>query len=274
MPRLLHLLPLLLTLTLPAQQPAPDPRAAAAAKSNEQNQRINQAEALLEKGDFKGAETVLVDLAKANPKDATVQYDLGFTQERNGEEEAAAKSYAAAIAADSTAPEPRLALGLLEARAGHNDAARTQLEAVAKTDTATPQLRGRALRALARLNEATQPGLAADELIEATRLTGAQPGDTELSASLATRAGDSAGAEAAFRSALQQSPGDVSAIVGLAAILQHQGKLAEADALLTPALAAHPADPQLVSRAAAVYAAEDKLPEAIALLQKLRSTRP
>lgn len=274
MHRLLHLSPLLLTLSLAAQQPAPDPRAAAAAQANAQSDRIRRAEDLLEKGDYKAAEPVLSALAKSNPNDAGIQYDLGFTQEHNGEDEAAARSYAAAIAADASSPEPRLALGLLRARAGQTDAARTQLDAVAQSSAAAPQLRARALRALARLNEPTNASLAAGELLQATQLTGEQPGDAELSASLAARAGDTADAEAAFRRVLAQSPNDISATVGLAAILEHQNRLAEADALVTPALAAHPDDAELAARAAAIYAAEDKTAQAIGLLQKLRASDP
>lgn len=269
-----YALPALLAFTVAsafAQQPAPDPRAATAAQANAQSDRIRHAEDLLEKGDYKGAEAELTALAKVNPNDPAIQYDLGFTQEHNGDDDAARSSYAAAIAADPTSPEPRLALGLLEARAGHTDAARSQLDPVARSSAAAPQLRARALRALARLNEATDPTLAADDLLQATQLTGEQPGDAALSANLAARAGDPTDAEAAFRRVLAQSPNDIPGTVGLAAILQRQGKLVEADALITPALAAHPDDPQLTARAAAIYAAEDKAPQAIALLQKLRS---
>ena len=271
MRRLFQLAPLLLTISLNAQQSVPDPRDAAAAQANAQSSRIQHAEDLLERGDYKGAEAELKQLAATTPKDARIQYDLGFTEEHNGNDEAAAASYAAAIAADGTLAEPRVALGLLSARQGHTEPARTQLQAALKSADLSPALRARALRALARLDDATAPAQAQDELLEAAKLTGEQPGDAELTASLAARAGAGPDAEAAYRRALAQSPGDITATVGLAALLQREGKLAEADALLSPALTAHPENPQLVAQTASLYAAEDKIPAAVDLLKRLRS---
>ena len=255
-----------------AQRPAESPgdRGTAAAKASTDAEQRQQAEALLEKGDFKAAEVVLQSLSARNPGDARLQFDLGFTEEHNGEDQAAAQAYAAAIAADAQMAEPHVALGLLEARLGHDDRARPPLEAAANLGTASPQLRGRALRALARLNESRDPGEAADDLLRATQLTGEQPGDAELSASLARQAGSAEEAEAAYRRMLAQDPANLSAIVGLGSLLRTGGKLAECDALLRPALAAHPDDAQLAAQVAALDAAENKLPEAIRLLSDLR----
>ncbi len=248
-----------------AQHPAETPKRAEAA-----GERMRHAEELLEHGDYKGAEAELRRLAQGSPKDARVQYDLGFTEEHNGEDEAAAGAYAAAMAADPNLAEPAVALGLLQARAGQAESARAQLTAAAKMTTATPALRGRALRALARLDEGAHPDEAREELLQATQLTGEGPGDAELSAGLAARAGDPAAAATAYRRVLAETPGDPAATVGLASLLQREGKLAEADALLRAALAEHPEDPQVTAQTAAVYAAEGKTAEAVALLQYLR----
>ncbi len=239
-----------------------------------EGERMHHAEDLLEHGDYKGAEAELKALAVSLPGDARVQYDLGFTEEHNGEDEAAATAYTAAIAADPALPEPEVALGLLEARNGKVAAARAQLTAAVKIPAAPPALRARALRALARLDETARPADARAELLQAAQLTGEQEGDAALSASLAARAGDPADAEAVYRRELVATPGDPVAAVGLAALLLHAGRAAEADALLVPANAAHPDDPQLVAETAAVYAAEGKGAEAIALLEHLRSADP
>ncbi len=260
---------LLALLTFPSQQPAPDARAAAG-QTDAQSDRVAHAEALLEQGDYKQAQAELAHLAVAYPKDARLQYDLGFTEEHNGDEPAAILAYTAAIAADATLSEPRVALGLLQARAGHGDEAHTTLEAAAKLSTIAPQLKARALRALARLDETANPQQATDELLQAAQLTGEQPGDAELSASLALGTGNTTEAEAAYRRTLAQTPDNPAVTLGLATLLQRSGKLPEADALLTPAVAAHPDDPQLAAQTAALYAAENKLPEAIALLTRLR----
>ena len=269
---MLRNLTLSLTLLACTSTFAQQPTAGDAAAEQAAGDRMRHAEDLLEKEDYKGAEADLQQLAKARPADARVQYDLGFTEEHNGEDEAAAQAYQAAIAADPNLPEAQAALGLLEARAGHGGPAHDHLAAAAKMEGAPPPLRAKALRALARLAEAQDPDLARDEMLQATQLTGEQPGDAEFTAGLAARAGDGADAETAYRRALAQTPGDVNATVGLSALLAHGGKLAEADALLDPALASHPDDPQLAAQAAAVYAAEGKDPEAIALLTKLRAS--
>ena len=206
------------------------------------------------------------------PHDARVLYDLGFAEERNGEQDEAAKAYAAAIEAGPELGEPRVALGLLEARGGDADKAHAQLQSAAALTSASPELRGRALRALAMLDETKQPGQARDELLQAVQLTGETPADVTMGADLANRAGETPDAESAYRRALSLRPGDVDASTGLAQTLQKQGKLLEAETVLKDALAQSAGDARLVSQLASVYVAEDKASEAIPLLEQLRST--
>lgn len=238
------------------------------------NEQIEAAEAAIEQGDYKGAEAKLKPIAASRPHDSRVLYDLGFAQERNAEADDAAKSYAAAIEADDTLAEPRIALGLLEARQGHNEDAHRELAAAANLATATAQLRGRALRAMARLDETSAPDQARDELIAAVKLTGETPADVAMSAEMAVDAGDPADAETAFRRALKLTPGDVDASAGLAHTLEQQKKLPEAEAVLNDALKLHPDDPRLVSQLAAIYVSEDKAKEAAPLLEELRAKDP
>jgi Flp pilus assembly protein TadD len=243
-------------------------------KHNASSGQISEAESALEKQDYKGAEAKLKVLAAANPKDGRVQYDLGFAEERNGEEAEAAKSYAAAIAAIPEFAEPKVALGLLEARAGHIEEAHKQLSDAAMLPKASPELRARALRALAHMDETGNPDAAREELLAALKLTPETPDDVLMGAELADRAGDWADAIPAYQRALKLMPGDLDATAGLAHALQHAGKLAEADAVLTPALKAHPNDVRLVAQATSLYAAEGKAGEAIPLLVQLRASDP
>ncbi len=252
-------------LPLAFQQPAADPRQAASTQAAAEAEAIRHAEDLLEHGDYKAAEPALAQLAARNPKDAHILFDLGFTQEQNNEEQAAAQSYTAAVAADATLAEPRVALGLLQARNGQAVEAHQLLEAAAALPSASPALKARALRALARLDQPTRPDQARADLAQAVQLTGEQPGDAELTAILSVGNTNATDAEMTFRRALAQNPADVAAIVELASILQRQNKLAEADALLTPAL---------VAQTATLYAAENKPGEAIELLKQLRASNP
>jgi len=236
--------------------------------------QIAAAEDAIQLGDYKGAEAKLKPLAAARPKDARVLYDLGFAQERNAEPDDAAKSYAAAIEADGTLAQPRIALGLLDARQGHTEAAHQELATAAHLDGASSELRGRALRAMARLDETTAPEQARDELLEAVKLTGETPEDVAMSAEMAVDAGDPVDAEAAFRRALKLTPGDVDAAAGLAHTLEQQKKLPEAEAVLNEALKLHAHDPRLVAQLATVYVDEDKAKEAVPLLETLRAASP
>ena len=200
------------------------------------SQKISEAEAALEQQDYKTAEAKLKVLVAANPADGRVLYDLGFAEERNGEDADAAKAYAGSIAAIPGFAEPKVALGLLDAREGRAEAARRELLEAANLATAAPELRARALRALAHLDEGSQPDTAREELLAALKLTAETPDDVLMGAELAERAGDPADAETAYRRALKLLPDDVDATSGLAHVLQQQGKLAEADTVVSEGL--------------------------------------
>lgn len=243
-------------------------------QQNAASEQIRDAESSLEKQDYRTAETKLKALAAANPHDGRVQYDLGFAEERNGEEADAAKAYEASIAAIPEFAESHVALGLLDARAGNLTTAHAQLAEAAKIHTAAPELRARALRALAHLDETNDPEAAREELLAALKLTPENPDDVLMSAELADRAEDWADAVTAYRRALTMLPGDLDATAGLAHALQHEGKLAEADAALSGALKEHPNDVRLVAQSASLYAAEGKAAAAIPLLEQLRSSDP
>jgi Flp pilus assembly protein TadD len=236
------------------------------------NQQIAEAETALEHGDYSGAVAKLKVLAAARPKDARVLYDLGFAEDHSGDEDGAAKAYAGAIAADGSLAEPKVALGLLNARAGRAKEAHEELLAAANDASASPELRGRAFRALANLDEGDNPITANDELLQALKLTNETPADVLQSGVLAELMGEPALAEAAFRRALTETPGDAEATAGLAHVLMQQKKLGEADAVIAEGLKAHPGDPRLVAQAATVYAAEGKASEAIPLLEGLRKS--
>lgn len=236
--------------------------------------QIREAESALEQQDYKAAEAklkALIAASAANAKDGRILYDLGFAEERNGEEAEAAVAYKGSIAAIPEFAEPRIALGLLDARAGRLEAAHTELLEAAKLQTAAPELRGRALRALAQMDERAQPEAAREELLAALKLTPETPDDVLMGAELAERAGDTADAEKAYRRALASQPGDVEASAGLVHVLQQQKKFPEADEVIADALKDHPDDLRLVAQAASLYAAEGKADAAIPMLLGLRA---
>ena len=231
---------------------------------------VAAAETLLEKGDFGGAEAALKPLAASHAKDARVQYDLGFAADHNNDESVAVTAYRASTAANDSVAEPKLALGLIEARAGETKAAHEDLLAAAHTESASAEVKGRAFRALANLDDGEDPIAAQSELMEALKVTAQTPADVQLGAELAEQMGEPGLAEKAFRETLAAKPGDAEATAGLAHVLLQQKKLEEADTVVTAGLAAHPGDPRLVAQALPIYVAEKKSDVAIPMMESLR----
>ena len=236
------------------------------------SQQIGGAETALEHGEFAAAEAKLKVLSADRPKDARVLYDLGFAAEHTGDEDVAAKAYAAAIAADDTLAEPKVALGLLDARSGREEAAHKELLQAANSSMAAPQLRARAFRALASLDEGKDPIVAQSELLEALKLAPETPADVLLGAELAEQMGEPELAEAAFRRALTLTPDDAEATAGLAHVLLQQKKTAEADTLIVAGLQQHPSDPRLIAQAGTIFATEGKAAQAIPMMEQLRKS--
>ena len=207
------------------------------------NQRVAAAEKALEAGDTRTAQRDLTALAAERPADPRLQYDLGFAAEGNDDLATARKAYAAAIAAAPEMVEPRVALGLLDVRTGVDvDHGVGELRHAAAMTSADPSIRARALRALAVVDQPTQPAQAQDELAQAIKLTGEKPQDVTLGADMANRAGDLPDAEAAYRRALQQ-PGDhTDAALGLAHNLLAQHRAEEAVAVLSDNIVKDPAN--------------------------------
>jgi predicted Zn-dependent protease len=227
-------------------------------------------------GDYPTALRELDGLLAAAPTDAGLLYERGFVHEALNDDAAAELDYRASLKSGATDFEPRLALGLLLARAGKDAEARTQLtDAVTTSKPPTdPLLKARAYRALARLNAQSAPADANDDLLAALKISPETPDDRLLSAELAQRLGETADAEAAFRSVLAATPGDAEATAGLAKILLRQEKPAEAQPLLEAALAKHPGDPILSASLASALVAQGHPDKAVPLIVPLHAAHP
>ena len=234
-----------------------------------------QANAALDQHDFPTALRLLTSLTTKNPTDAHLLYDLGFTQEALDQTSSAADTYRRAAAADPKYFEPHLSLGLLLARTGRHDEARTELlTATTLTPSTDPALKARAYRALARLDQTTRPADAGNELLEAMKISPETPDDIILSGELAEASGDLAGAEAAYRRLLAADPQNPTATAALIHLLQREKKPDQAEALLTTALSKNPDDPALNAQLASLYDARNEPGKAIPLIEKLHAANP
>ncbi len=241
------------------------------------NPAYAEANAAMQAHDYEKALKLLTPLAEANPKDATVLYDLGAAQDALDQAGPAEGSYRAAIADDGKQVAPRVALGLLLARSDRRDEARTELVAATKVEAPADanDLKAVAYRALARLDEKTRPSDARDELLEALKLSPETPEDTMLGAELAESAAHGAGAaETAYRRVLAAHPDDPGAASELAHLLAKELRADEAEALLVSALKAHPTDPALTVQLATLYSSQNKIAQAIPLVKDLYAANP
>jgi len=236
--------------------------------------RIAQANEALEKQDYPTALKLLTALTADKPKDARLLYDLGFAQDALDHDTEATDAYHRAIAADASYFEPHLTLGLLLAREGKLTDAHTELATAVTLNASDPALKARAYRALARLDQTSNPVEASDALLAALKLSPESIDDALLAGELAEAAKDLPAAEAAYRRILATHPGDPGVTAALAHLLLSLKRAPEAEPLLTTALAKHPDDPTLSSQLAATYAAQGKTTDAIALVEKLHAANP
>ena len=253
-----------------AQAPVSSPDIA-----NPPSQQVIDAEALIVKSDWKGAQAKLTPWLADHPSDARALFDAGYVADAENNLDEAAGLYRRAVESDPKRFEARLMLGMLLARQGKLDEARPELRAATQLDPgdAGPAAKARAWRALARIDRDQNPPEASNDLLEALKLTHETPDDTLLAAELAEKSGQKDAAEAAYRRLLAADPGNVQANAGLAHLLIARKQFPDAEKLLRAALEKSPDDPALTAQLATVLAAQDKA-EALPLLQKLHAAHP
>jgi len=245
-----------------------------ATESPQRDPLRTQAADALNRQDYSTAVQLLSTLAEKNPKDAQVFYNLGSAQDALNQTADAEASYRKAIAASPNLLEPHLALGLLLARNGRAADAHSELAAAAAIPNGDPALRARAYRAMARIDQPTNPSGASEELLAALKLTPETPDDTLLTGELAAANGDPTAAEASFRRLLASDPNNADATAALVHLLIDQKKLDQAEPLLIAALTKNPNDPTLNAQLANLYEQEDKPDQAVPLVEKLHAAHP
>ncbi len=228
----------------------------------------------LEHADYPAALRALKPLVDHNPADPRLRFDLASTEDALDQTSAAEADYRQALALDPSYLEPHLALGLLLARSGAADPARTELQTAANNAAGDRALRARAYRALAHLDQTSDPAAASTDLLNALKLSPESPQDQLLTARLASKAGDTASAEAAYRRILARSPSDPTATAELADLLLHSNQTAAAQSLLEAALKASPGDPVLSAQLAGLLARSGDFTRALALIQPLHAAHP
>jgi tetratricopeptide (TPR) repeat protein len=236
---------------------------------------VGAAEDAISKSDWKAAEAGLTPWLAAHPTDARALFDAGYAADAQDHILAAEALYRRAIDADPKSFEAHLSLGLLLARQGKPEAARPELALATNLDPGVSgaQVKARAWRALARIDRASDPTGASNDLLEVLKISPETSEDTELAAELADQSGEYEAAEKAYRRVLASDPKSRAAKAGLIHVLMERKQYTEAETMLRAALLQAPDDPVLTAQLATVLAAQDKA-EALPLIQKLHEAHP
>jgi len=238
-------------------------------------QEVLDAEAAIVKSDWKAAEAALKPWLAVHPDDPRALFDAGYVADAQNRLDDAAGLYRRAVDANPQSFEAHASFGLLLARQGKLPEARTELAAATALDPgdAGSAAKARAWRALARIDSASDPAEASNDLLEALKLSPETPSDTLLAATLADQAGQFDAAETAYRRVLATDPKSAPANAGLAHLLIARKQYPEAETFLRAALAQSPDDPALTAQLATVLAVQNKA-EALPLIQKLHDAHP
>jgi tetratricopeptide (TPR) repeat protein len=258
----------------PAHKPAAPGKASAAAPQSVAPE-VADAESAIANSNWTLADAKLAPWLAAHPTDARALFDAAYVADAQNRLDDAAVLYGRAVEANPLSFEAHVELGLLLARQGKLDKARTELAAATQLDPGIAGAGGkaRAWRALAQVDLESSPAEASKDLLEALKISPETPADTLLSAQLADKAGQPEAAESAYRRLLETDPKSAAANAGLAHLLIAHKKYPEAETLLRSALEQAPDNEALTAQLATVLAAEDKA-EALPLLQKLHAAHP
>ncbi len=261
--------------SLPAPVATSPSRGASAVTSQPAVSELAAAEAAIAGSDWKSAEDKLDSWLLTHPNDARGLFDAGYVADVQSRLDDGAALYRRAIQADAKSLEAHLSLGLLLARQGKPAEARPELAAATTLDPgeAGPALKAHAWRALARIDQTSDPAAASNDLLEALKLSPETPDDTLLAADLAERTGHLDAAETAYRRVLATDAKSLPAGIGLAHLLILHKQYPEAETVLRRAMVQAPDDPTLTAQLATVLVAQDKA-EALPLLQKLHQAHP
>jgi tetratricopeptide (TPR) repeat protein len=265
---------LLAPITTHAQLPAGATDTTQQPQPQTQDPLLTQANEALGKQDYATALKLLTTLSEKNPNNAPILFNLGSTQDALDQTTTAEATYRRAIVADPNYLEPHLALGLLLARNDRRTEAHAELLKATTLTTGDPALKARAFRALARIDQSTNPAQASDELLSAIKISTETPDDILLSGELAEASGDTTAAEAAYRRLLAADPQNQDATAALTHLLLHQQKPDQAETLLTAALAKDPDNPILNAQLASLYDKQNKPDQALPIAEKLHTAHP
>jgi tetratricopeptide (TPR) repeat protein len=237
---------------------------------------LTRAETLIDKHDYAGAEPLLRKVAGDDASNYVAWFELGFVENSLGKVDDSIAAYRKSVAAKPDVFESNLNLGLQLAKTGQADAEQyLRAATLLKPTSRVAEGQERAWLSLGHVLEAGRP----DEAIAAYREAAtSQPKDAEphlAAGQLLEKQKKFPEAESELKQALTLDPSS-DAVIGLANIYMHSGRLTEAEVALRKLIAAHPDQPDANPRIqlGRVLAAEGKNDDAIAELQSAAKLAP
>ncbi len=248
---------------------------AVATADNSQSPDLAQAESLLEKKDFSGAEALLQKVTTAEPSNYVAWFDLGFAQNGLGKTSDSIASYKKSVELKPDVFESNLNLGLTMAKAELPEAEKYLSAATSLKPTAhVEEGQARAWLSLGHVLEKSDPDRALLAFREASKL---QPGDAEphLSAGeILESTNHFADAEQEYEQVLVIQPDSSDALAGIANIYMRAKRFSDAQEILQKFVALHPQDSTARLQLARVLVASAKYGDAINEFQAVLKLRP
>jgi tetratricopeptide (TPR) repeat protein len=242
---------------------------------NRADDGLKAAEDLLQKGQYRQAEEMLLALVAKDGKNPQAWFDLGFVQSHLGKTQDAIASGRKAVELSPQWFEAQQNLGLALADSGDRSGAASALKIAVtlKPVTGGPQALARAWSLLGMaLEDPHQPGEALAAYQKAAELDPANPAPRLAAARLAERSGDSAAAEQGYLKLA--GAGNAESIERLVDLYLLQKRYADAETWLRKYMAANPGNAEAQIQLGKLLAAQGKTQDAIAALEPAYKAAP
>ena len=231
---------------------------------------LDQAEALLAKGDYSAAQPILQQATAKDPKSYQAWYDLGYCQQALSHDAEALVSYKKSQEINPKIFETNLNLGMLLANSGDRDQAITYLQAATQLQPASrpEQSKEHAWLALGKLQLGSKPIEAEQSLIEAAKLVPLDPEPHLLLGELYEATGKLEAAKTQYQQALVHAQGEShdQALRGMVNVSIASKEYGEAEKRIREYLASSSSDPKAHLLLGRLLAAQGKNEEALAEL--------
>lgn len=205
-------------------------------------QKVNDAEAAIDKKDYAGAESLLKEAVAARPDNYAAWYDLGFVYHALGRNDESIESYKKSVQAKPDVFESNLNLGLALAQAGKPEAEQYLHAATKLTPVSNPnQGRERAWLALGNFLQNRNPEEAVNAFRQAAVLDPKNPEPHLLAGAILERAKNPE-AEQEYQLALALDPNSSEAMIALTNLYTSERRFSDAESLLRKLLVVRPND--------------------------------